>query len=113
MSIEKKSIELFLYDLIAIIDKGYTETIEEIEKQIDENNIGQYILDKYKEITMLSLGDAKNNIIINDRINCINKAFWDSLSYISGNESRKLGIDNKENGLLLLVATGIMIMGDI
>mgnify|MGYP001248589300 CR=1 FL=1 len=111
MDFNKTSIELFMYDLIAIIDKGHKENIEEVEKQIDNNNIAQYILGKYKDLTMINLESYYTNDLIKSRIEDINEAYLYNSDYVQGNESRKFGITKENNGLLLLVAIGTMIIG--
>lgn len=40
-------LQLFGLEIIALISQGKVETIEEIEKHIDEGNLIQYIRDKY------------------------------------------------------------------
>ena len=111
MEFNKTSIELFMYDLISIIDKGYEESIEEVEKQIDIENIAQYILGKYKDLTMINLQSADTNNLTKSRIQDINNAYLFNNDYVMGNESRKFGITKENNGLLLLVAVGTMILG--
>ncbi|CAK7015689.1 hypothetical protein [Tissierella sp.] len=111
MEYNKTSIELFMYDIIAIIDKGHKESVDEVEKQIDNNNISQYILKKYNNLTMIDLESSDTNKLTSQRIDDINRAYEYNLSYIMGNESRKFGITKEDNGLLLLVAVGIMILG--
>ena len=79
------SIELFMYDVISIIDKGYKETIEEIENQIENRNIAQYIIEKYKDIVMMENSDT--NTLIKNRIITINDSYLDHLEYTNSNES--------------------------
>ncbi len=94
-----KGINSFALEIIALISKGYKETIEEIENNMYKGNLVNYLYDKYEKHFDFDFG--KNSIY---DINLFNEFFFDMSSYVNGNEKRKYGIVNENDGLLLVVA---------
>lgn len=92
-------LELLGYEVLALISRGRKETITEIEKQMENENILHYIRTKYADELFNPFGDeAQYNY------SDWNKALGKYSGWIEGNEHRKYGIENKDDGLLLLVA---------
>lgn len=92
-------LELLGYEIIALISKGKKETITEIEKQMENENVLHYIREKYA-------GDLFNPFTDDMQYNYSdwNKAFAKYSGWIEGNESRKYGVENEDEGLLLLLS---------
>ncbi|MFQ9544982.1 MAG: hypothetical protein ACLR02_08200 [Clostridium sp.] len=91
-------INFFIMDIISIIDKGHIETVEKIEEEIFKKNVVNYICNKYSDIV---------EVPINENIYDIakwNQELFGYSGYVEGNESSKYGIENNDNGLLLLLA---------
>lgn len=91
-------IKIFAFDLMSIISSGATETIEKIEDEIANERITNYISTKYADKIQMPYDSSS----IYD-IESWNKELAGFSGWVEGNESRKLGIRNKNNGLLLLV----------
>lgn len=91
--------ELLGYEIIALISRGRKETISEIEKQMENENILYYIREKYA-------GELLNPFNDDEQYNYTdwNKALAKYSGWIEGQEGRKYGIENEDDGLLLLVA---------
>ena len=92
-------LQLFGLEIIALISQGKMETIEEIENHIDKCDLVQYIRDKYHD-DMFNTFEDDCQYNLDDW----NKAFSGYSGYIQGNERRKYGICNDNEGLLLVVA---------
>lgn len=92
-------LELLGYEIIALISRGRKETISEIEKQMENENILHYIREKYAD-------ELYNPFSDNSQYNYEdwNKALAKYSGWIEGQERRKYGIENEDDGLLLLVA---------
>lgn len=88
----------FAFDILALIASGERETIEKIEEEISNGNVTNYINEKYPDKMMIQLGKD----CIYD-LDAWNKNFTDYSGWVEGNESRKFGITNKDDGLLLLL----------
>jgi hypothetical protein len=95
-------LQLFGFELIALISAGEKETIDDVEKQIADNNIVYYIREKYRDKMFNTFED---NCPYN--LDDWNKAFADFSGWVEGNESRKFGIVNNDEGLLLLLALAL------
>jgi hypothetical protein len=93
-----KGLGLFVLEVTTLISSGKFVTIAEIEKHIDDEDVVEFISEKFKE----SLSINFLNGIYDTR--ALNKYFGNYSGYINGNESRKYGIVNENDGLLLLVA---------
>lgn len=94
----KTSIQLFIWEVIGLIDQGVNEPIESVNNAMSEGNIANYIYDKH--------GD-KMQSLVEKRLNDINTEYFDISSYASGNEYRKFAVQDENNGLLLLVSIGL------
>ena len=92
-------LELLGFEIIDLVSCGYKETISEIENQIESESIVQYIREKYKD-------NLSNTFSDNMPYNYAdwNKALAKYSGWIRGRERRKYGIENEDDGLLLLLA---------
>ena len=92
-------LELLGFEIIDLVSCGYKETISEIENQIESESIVQYIREKYKD-------NLSNTFSDNMPYNYAdwNKALAKYSGWIRGRERRKYGIENDDDGLLLLLA---------
>ena len=92
-------LELLGFEIIDLVSCGYKETISEIENQIESESIVQYIREKYKD-------NLSNTFSANMPYNYAdwNKALAKYSGWIRGRERRKYGIENEDDGLLLLLA---------
>lgn len=91
-------IGLFSLEILHLISSGARETLEDIEKHISDNDLVQYLNNKYDEEFFVKFD---NQTYDNAQIN---KYFNNYDGYIQGNERRKYGIINKDDGLLLILA---------
>ncbi len=89
---------LFVLEIAALVSAGKSVTVEVIEKHIDDGDVIEFISEKFKESLNI---DFKNGIY---DVAALNKYFSDYSGYINGNESRKYGIVNENDGLLLLIS---------
>jgi allantoicase len=87
--------------LISLIDNGFDESIDDIEKHMYEEDLLQYLISKYKDA-----GVADFTVYGEDAypLDDINNYICDMASYVNGNESRKYCVGKDENGLLLLIS---------
>ena len=93
-----QDIGLFQLEVLHLISIGKKETIEDIEKSLDNGNLIEYIFNKYRD-DFFVLFD--NGVYDNEALNLY---FQNYSGYIQGNESRKYGIMNETDGLLLILA---------
>ena len=91
-------IGLFQLEIIHLISIGIKEKIQTIEKCFEEENLVEYLYEKYNEEFSI---EFDGGIYDND---AINRYFFEYCGYIEGNESNKYGIENEEDGLLLIIA---------
>lgn len=89
---------LFSMEIIHLISIGICEDFHDIENRFKENNLVEYLGEKYDEYFYLKFD---NSTYDNKQIN---KYFNNYSGYIEGNESRKYGIMNDKDGLLLILA---------
>ena len=80
-----KDIGLFQLEVLHLISIGKKETIEDIEKSLDNGNLIEYIFNKYRD-DFFVLFD--NGVYDNEALNLY---FQNYSGYIQGNESRKIG----------------------
>lgn len=92
-------LQLFAMETIALISLGKKETITDIEKHMGDGDLIQYIRNKYHD-DMFNTFEDDCPYNLDDW----NKAFTEYDGYIQGNERRKYGIMNEDEGLLLIVA---------
>lgn len=98
-------IQLFALEMIALVSSGQKETISDIEKHMCDGDLVQYIRDKYNDNLTNKFDD--DNIY---NIKAWNEAFTNYYGYVQGNENRKWGIVNEDDGLLLVIALTVEIM---
>ena len=98
-------IKVFAQEIIALISSGKKETITDIEKHMCDGDLVQYIREKYYDDLSNEFKDDK---ICN--IKAWNDAFTNYYGYVNGDENRKFGIVNEEDGLLLVVTLIINII---
>lgn len=93
-----KGIGFFQLEVLHLISIGKKESIETIEKHIDEGNLIEYIFNKYRdEFSIVFNNETYDN-------EALNLFFQNYSGYVQGNESRKYGIMNETDGLLLILA---------
>lgn len=92
-----KGIGLFADQVLVIISNGKTETIIDIEKHLNNSDVVEYLYEKYSELFFIPFD---NSLYDNKPIN---KYFSNYSAYVTGNESRKYGIQNVNGGLPLLL----------
>ena len=93
-----KGIGLFSLEIIHLISLGIKEKIEEIENHFERKDLVEYLSNKYDDEFFVKF----DNSIYNNNI--INKYFYNYSGYIEGQERRKYGIMNPDDGLLLILA---------
>jgi hypothetical protein len=92
-----------LIDLSEIIDGGEKVSLEEVKSQIDNKNILQYLINKYKN----KYDDIKIKDMTDWRIEEINNSIYEN--YHSSHNINKLPI-YKNNGLCFLIGIIIKIL---
>lgn len=100
----KNGLTMLMYEVNRLVDNGHKESIEDIVEQMFNDNLVEYLQEKYKGNIDLSSFKPDGPYVPKE----INKVYLDYASYISGNENRKWGINN--NGLCLIVSTGISLL---
>jgi len=85
-------------EILHLISIGKKEKISVIEKHFEQNDLVEYLNQKYNNDFFVKFD---NKTYDNTQIN---KYFANYTGYIEGNESRKYGIMNEEDGLLLILA---------
>ena len=98
MEMSLRKMGLFQLTICHLISAGYKETIEDVETHIINEDLVQYIAEKYQA----SIFDAQ--IGEEEFAKPLNKYFSDYIGYIQGNEDRKYGIVNPDDGLILIIA---------
>lgn len=94
----KNALKFFGLVVNGLVSDNCFETIEEIEKHFEEENIVEYICERYKDTVDLSPFREDGPYSIDK----VNKYFANYTGYIKGNERRKFCVGN--NGLCLIVA---------
>lgn len=89
---------LFSLNIIHLISAGKKESIKEIEQHFSRCDVVDYLYQKYSSTFFIKFD---NSLYDNSQIN---KYFYNYTGYIVGNEYRKYGIENEDDGLLLLLA---------
>lgn len=100
MNTEKslKGLGIFSLHIINLISIGKSEDITTIEQHFFDNDIVEYLSQKYDEHFWVKFDNSKYD---NSEIN---KYFNNYAGYIEGNERRKYGIMHDNDGLLLILA---------
>ena len=93
-----KRIGIFAQEIVHLISYSKKEKVRDIEEHFDSNNLVEYLYTKYKSDFSNSF-DGKN-----PENEAINAYFNQYAGYIVGNEDRKYGIKNEDDGLLLILA---------
>lgn len=93
-----KGVGIFSLEIIHLISMGIKEEIEEIERHFESKDLVEYLSNKYDDEFFVKFD---NSIYDN---NIINKYFYNYVGYIEGQERRKYGIMNPDDGLLLILA---------
>lgn len=91
-------LDVLAFEIISLISKGYSESIFKIEEELDKSNLVDYLNTKYRKDFMANFEDGTYDL------QELNKYFSDYSGYIQGNESRKFGVYNANEGLLLVIA---------
>lgn len=94
----KHGVESLSYWVNYLVDKGYKEDIDVIEKEFENSNLVQYLNNKYGEEIDLSCFREDGPYSSKD----VNYLFNEMSDYVRGNESRKFCVEN--NGLCLINA---------
>ncbi len=82
-----------------LVDEGYSEKIEKIEKQIEEGNIMNYIISRYKDIADFTVFEDGGPYSTKE----VNEFLANYLVYGGSYECEKFGVTVK-NGLCLITA---------
>lgn len=93
-----RGIGIFQLEITHLISIGKKENIKEIEKHFELNDLVEYLYSKYRSY----FSNPFDGSICNN--NAINAYFEQYAGYIEGNEDRKYGIENDDDGLLLIIA---------
>lgn len=93
-----KGIGLLQLQLVTLISHGKKETLTAIEKHFKDGDIVEYLYSKYKDLFFVSFDNTCYDNI------ALNRYFSSYVGYIEDNESRKCGIINADDGLLLMIA---------
>lgn len=93
-----KGIGMFCLQILSVISAGYSESIESIEEHMNDSDLVEYLSKKYDNQFVVKYDDS---IYSNE---AINGYFSGYTGYIQGNENRKYGIQNEDDGLLLILA---------
>lgn len=93
-----KGIGFFGSEILHLISSGQKESLSTVVQHFEENDIIEYIFKKYQNKFFHSFD---NNMYDNKSLN---EYFHKYSASIQGNESRKYGIQNDDDGLLLIMA---------
>ena len=93
-----KGIGLFQMQILHLISIGKKENLETIEQHMYDGDLIEYIFNKYSDDFYVPFD---NNIYDNKTLNSF---FQKYVGGIEGNEDRKYGIMNNEDGLLIILA---------
>lgn len=94
-----KGIGLFQLQILHLISIGKKESIKTIEEHMEKGDLIEYLFNKYKKHFSIIFD---NTIYDNESLN---QYFQNCIGKIQGNESRKYGIMNEDDGLLLIPAS--------
>ena len=97
----KERIEMLGYDVIHLISAGHKENFDDIISQLDKGLLMPYLYNKYKgELAILTL-DSSSPYDYNEW-----EKVLDEFSYMEFHHDvvRKMGIENKDDGLLVLLS---------
>lgn len=89
---------LFSLEILHLISIGKNESIQEVENHFKDNNLIEYLNEKYKQYFFVRFDNGTYDNMQ------LNKYFSNYSGYVEGNESRKYGIINDQDGFLLILA---------
>lgn len=89
---------LFSLEIIHLISIGKKEKITDIEQHFSNSDVVEYLSNKYPDEFWVKFDNSTYDN------NQINKYFNNYTGYIEGSECRKYGIQNDDDGLLLMLA---------
>jgi len=97
----KERIEMLGYDIIHLVSAGYKENFDDIVNHLDEGNLLEYLYQKYKDNLCILTLNANSPYDFNEW-----EKVLDEYSYLEFHHDavRKMGIVNKEDGLLVLLS---------
>ncbi len=91
-------IGFFGMQILHLISNGKSEGIQEIEKHFDDGDLVEYLSKKYDDYFYIKFDNSTYDN------SAINKYFSNYSGFIEGNEAKKYGIMNEQDGLLLILA---------
>lgn len=89
---------LLSLEVMHLISTGKKEAVIEVEEHFSSNDLVEYLNSKHSDDFFVQFD---NSIYDNAQLN---KYFNNYTGYIEGNEARKYGIMNTDDGLLLVLA---------
>ena len=92
-----KGIGLFQMQILHLISIGKTEKMETIEQHMFNGDLIEYVFNKYRDDFYVPFD---NNTYDNKTLNSF---FQNHVEGIEGNEDRKYGIINEEDGFLIIL----------
>lgn len=97
----KERIQMLGYDIIHLISVGYKENFDDIIDHLDKGSLLTYLYEKYKDDLCILTLDADSPYDFNEW-----EKVLDEHSYLEFHHDvvRKMGIVNKEDGLLVLLS---------
>lgn len=104
--LQNNAVKYFGLYVNMLIDQGYVEVLEVIEKKMEEKKLVEYIGQKYKELVDFTPFDQNGPYSISD----LNEKFNDFIPYVLGNEDRKFLVS--KNGLNLIMALSLEIIAN-
>jgi len=100
--IKYRGLDVLAGDIIALISSGNNETITKVGEELDKDNLVTYLNRRYRDKLC---GNYEETYDIDE----LNKFFYEYTGWVQGNDSRKFGIINEDDGLLLIL--GLIIGG--
>lgn len=97
----EERIELLGYDIIHLVSAGYKENFDDIIVQLEKGTLLTYLYEKYKKELFILTFDKNSPYNFNEW-----EKVLDEYSYLEFNHDvvRKMGIVNKNDGLLVLLS---------
>lgn len=99
-------LSIFGYELCCLMSQGRKETIQAVEGHICRGDLVEYIYNQHKEYMAIPFDpDCPYDLKLWD------EAYSNYDGYVQGNEKRKFGILNEDDGLLLVASLPFDILG--
>ena len=97
----KERIQMLGFDIIHLVSAGYKENFDDIVNCLDKGNLLTYLYEKYKDNLAFLTLSADSPYDFNEW-----EKVLDEYSYLEFHHDavRKMGITNKEDGLLVLLS---------